>query len=237
MPFFQVDDQFHSHPKTAWLSDGAVALWTRAGSHCAAYLTDGFVDDAAVRRLGGKKRAIDELLTIRPPHASPLWIRVEGGYQFHDWDQYQPTAEEVKQNRRKARERMKTVRANKGRTLDDGSQKVRIAQSNPSHSIPINKTDTSSPVLETGASGPDESESVEAICIRQAAALGVDFAKVKTAIGKACGRFPDPSGVVRIIATVLERAKPPVKSPTGLVLAAVRDDWAEWQQMLDEAVA
>ena len=101
------------------------------------------------------------------------------------------------------------------------------------------ETHTSSPVPEREGypQGTDEGESIEALCARQAAALGVDYPKVKTAIGKACGRFPDPTGVMRIIATVLARATQPVRSPTGVVIAAVRNDWAEWQQFLDEEIA
>lgn len=217
MPFFQVDDQFHSHPKTAWLSDAAVALWTRAGSHCAAYLTDGFVDDDTVRRLGGKPRAVEQLLTVKTPHTSPLWFRVEGGYQFHDWDQYQPTSAEVKENRRKARERMKAVRANKGRTFDGSSPDVRVAQSSPSQSIPKTRLNNVSHLPEREAE--------------------IDVEKVIVAVQKHCGRECGVTGAYLVIGTVMDRAKTKPKNKTAFVVKAIASDPFEFQKILDEAVA
>lgn len=217
MPFFQVDDQFHSHPKTAWLSDSAVALWTRAGSHCAAYLTDGFIDDATVRRLGGKPSAVNQLLTIRAPFTSPLWLRVEGGYQFHDWDQYQPVAAVVKKKRREAVERMQRVRANKPRTFEDGSQKVRLTQSIPYHSIPVNTVDNVSHLVKR----EDQ----------------IDVDKIIVAIQKNCGRDCTPPMAFLVIGTIMERAKSAPKNKTAFVKAAIERDPFEFQKIIDELVA
>lgn len=215
MPFFQVDDQFHSHPKTAWLSDAAVALWTRAGSHCAAYLTDGFVDSDTVKRLGGKPKAIEQLLTVRAPFSSPLWYRVEGGFQFHDWDNYQPTSEDVKENRRKARERMRAVRANKARTFDGSSAEVRVAQSSPSQSKPLNHLSNVSHLPERAGE--------------------IDQTRVIAAVQKHCGRDCTPPLAWLIIGTVMERAKQKPKDATAYVLRAIESDWPEWQKLIDES--
>lgn len=217
MPFFQVDDQFHSHPKTAWLSDGAVALWTRAGSHCAAYLTDGFVDFDTVKRLGGKPKAVEQLLTIRAPHTSSLWLKVDGGYQFHDWDDYQPTAVEVKENRRKARERMRAVRANKGRTFVGSSDDVRVALSNPSHSIPSKRLNNVSHLPERASE--------------------IDVDKVIVAVQKHCGRECTIPGAWLIIGTVMDRSKTQPKNKTAYVVKAIATDPFEFQKILDEAAA
>lgn len=216
MPFFQVDDQFHSHPKTAWLSDAAVALWTRAGSHCAAYLTDGFVDSDTVKRLGGKPKAIEQLLTVRPPFSSPLWYRVDGGFQFHDWDNYQPTSQDVKENRRKARERMRAVRANKTRTFEGSSDDVRVAHTSPSQSIPVNNLSNVSHL-------PDRA--------------GVDVTKIIAAVQKHCGRSCSEPQAWLIIGTVMERAKQKPKSETAFIVRAIENEPFVWQQLLDEAVA
>lgn len=43
MPTFEVDDQFHGHPKAAQAGFAAIGLWTCLGSWCMAYLTDGVV--------------------------------------------------------------------------------------------------------------------------------------------------------------------------------------------------
>jgi hypothetical protein len=246
MPYFPVDDQAAFHPKMLAAGNAAVGVWTRSGAWCKAHTSGGFVPESVAHAIGSRTE-IRRLLT------AGLWSMDEEdgihGYRFHDWqdqagnfdaetEKAKKEAERKRNRDRKRRQRERDKQDGHGVTPGVTPEAVTAGNHLPPSPSPLTTDRHTRPVLETDVSqGPDESESVEAICIRQAAALGVDFAKVKTAIGKACGRFPDPSGVVRIIVTVLERAKPPVKSPTGLVLAAVRDDWAEWQQMLDEAVA
>lgn len=74
---FQVDGDFYDHPKTIGMSDGAVALWTRAGSYSASQFTDGFIPDAMLDRLSPTPEgAIHELLR------RGLWKRSRGGYSF-----------------------------------------------------------------------------------------------------------------------------------------------------------
>lgn len=91
--------------------------------------------------------------------------------------------------------------------------------------------------LENHQSRTTDEESVDNLCARQARNLGVDFWKVRTAIAKACDRTPEPTAVLRIIAGVLDRASEQPKSPTAFVVAAIRNDWPEWQRFIDEAVA
>lgn len=108
MPWFKVDDGFHGHPKVVELGVAAVGLWTLAGSWCAKYLTDGFVPDKTVTRLGGDHEQAAELV------ASGLWERADdGGYWFRDWADYQPLKVDVEAERAAAQERMRAVRAKK----------------------------------------------------------------------------------------------------------------------------
>lgn len=93
MPWFKVDDKFHSHPKVMELTPSAVGLWTLAGAWCADYLTDGFIRKGQIRRLGGSEEESQQLVD------AGLWEPVEGGWQFRDWHEYQPTADSVKQGR------------------------------------------------------------------------------------------------------------------------------------------
>lgn len=97
MVWFKIDDGFWSHPKVLELSDAALALWVRAGSYCAQQLTDGHVTRAALRMLGGNHDAAVELVI------AGLWDEAEGGngWVFHDWDDYQPTREQVMEQRAK----------------------------------------------------------------------------------------------------------------------------------------
>lgn len=95
MTWFKVDDNFTDHPKTEDLPDAAVAMWTRGGSWSARHLTDGFVPERKARKLcddpdGALKALLD----------SGLWELADGGFQFHDWSDYQPTREEEMASRK-----------------------------------------------------------------------------------------------------------------------------------------
>lgn len=104
MPWFKVDDKFHSHPKVMELSTGAVGLWALAGAWCADYLTDGSVRRGQIRRLGGSESEAEELVS------SGLWIATDEGYAFRDWHDYQPTREAVEAEREASRERQRKLR-------------------------------------------------------------------------------------------------------------------------------
>ncbi|MFI5839432.1 hypothetical protein ACIA8K_06930 [Catenuloplanes sp. NPDC051500] len=105
MTWFKVDDSFHSHPKVLAADPAALGLWVIAGTWCSANLTDGFVPDYVLPRLlPDSARLADTLVTVG------LWRRAKGGYRFHDWHEYNPTAESVQDERKAARERMRKMR-------------------------------------------------------------------------------------------------------------------------------
>lgn len=95
MAWFKVDDGFWSHPKTIALSNDAVALWVRAGAWASQALTDGFVPTKAIVMFGIPAEAITELVEVGYWHPDPK----RDGWTFHDWDEYQPSAEETKAKR------------------------------------------------------------------------------------------------------------------------------------------
>ncbi|WP_440063828.1 hypothetical protein [Streptosporangium sp. OZ121] len=106
MPWFKVDDAFHSHLKVMQTKAAALGLWVVAGSWSSANLTEGFIPDAVLPRLmPGAKRLAKDLVECG------LWERTDKGFTFHDWDDYNPTAEEVREDREAARERMRKLRA------------------------------------------------------------------------------------------------------------------------------
>lgn len=115
MTWLKVDDSFWSHPKTMMLSADAIALWVRAGSWSCQQLTDGLISDRSLPLFGAPASAVDELVGVG------FWNEVDGGYEFHDWDDYQEKSETVKDRRAKARERMRAVRANRERTMHERS--------------------------------------------------------------------------------------------------------------------
>ena len=96
MTWFKVDDSFHSHPKTAAVSLAAVGLWTVAGAWSGDHLTDGFVPDHMIPLLArGSTQLADELVV------AGLWKRTRKGYQFHQWNERNPEATDVKALREK----------------------------------------------------------------------------------------------------------------------------------------
>src|SRR6185312_497686 len=199
MPYFPVDDQAAFHPKMLAAGNAAVGVWVRAGAWCKAHTSGGFVPESMAHAIGSR-------VEVKRLLSSGLWSPdVENGipgYRFHDWQdqagnfdaETEKAKKEIERQRNRDRKRRQRERdkAN-GHGVTSGVTPEGVTPGNhlPPSPSPLTTDRHTRPVLETGADGSDESESVEAICIRQAAALGVDFAKVKTAIGKACGRFPD----------------------------------------------
>lgn len=108
MPWFKVDDSFHSHPKTLATDPAALGLWVIAGAWSSANLTDGFVSTMVLSRLLPDSDELAKKLV-----AAGLWKRAKGGYQFHDWSDYQPNKNDVEKERKAARDRMRNLRANR----------------------------------------------------------------------------------------------------------------------------
>jgi hypothetical protein len=101
--WFKMDDAFHSHPKARRAGLQAIGLWSVSGSYCANYLTNGFVDVPFVKTWPSGIKLATKLVE------AGLWLPTERdgqpGWQFHDWDKYQPTKEQVEIEREAARNR------------------------------------------------------------------------------------------------------------------------------------
>jgi hypothetical protein len=248
MPYFPVDDQAAFHPKFIAAGNAAIGVWTRCGSWCKQHVSGGFVPAAIAFSIGGS-RDVQKLVVVG------LWEKVEGGYQFHDWndqagnfnaDQEKARREKDRDRKRaqRAREKAEQVSADSPRDVraDGGVTPAGVTGGVTALPSPVpspRTTDTrSSSVPETGASadGRDDRESV-VLAERSLGYLDIDdFGKVRTAIARATQRVPSPGQVVQIVATILGRASNP-KDPTAVVISSVRNDWAEWQQFLDADVA
>lgn len=128
MPWFKVDDSFHAHPKVLATDADALGLWVVAGAWSSSHLTDGFVPDHALPRL-----LPDSATLARKLVAARLWRKVRGGYEFHDWADFNPNSKEVRAVREK--------RAAAGRIGGLNSGKAR--------SKPASKTEAlASPIVE-----------------------------------------------------------------------------------------
>ncbi len=124
MTWFKLDDNFARNPKVLQCSPEAMWLYVAAGCYCGQYLTDGVVP----------AQAIPGLTTIRKPMprafelvAAGLWHVVDGGdaYEMHDYLDYNPSREQVEEERRKARER----RTNGGKR--SGERRANVTNPDP----------------------------------------------------------------------------------------------------------
>lgn len=122
MPHFFVDDAFSdskevmSIPKRYRLA--AVGLWSLCGSWSAAKLTDGFVPDQVLERLGARPVLVDVL--VDPAH---LWAREVGGIRFTNWSKWQRTRAQVEAYRAAQAEKKRKQRGGgKGAATSEDSE-------------------------------------------------------------------------------------------------------------------
>lgn len=113
--WFRVDDKFHSHNKVRKvLADdpAALALWVVAGSWSSDNLEDGFVPDHQLPWLipTGADALAQKLVAAR------LWRRVRGGYQFHDFTDWNKCREQVLAEREARSEAGRKGGTNSGKT-------------------------------------------------------------------------------------------------------------------------
>ena len=109
MPWFKVDDKLHDHRKTRAAGLEPMGLWVIAGSWSSDNLTDGFVPADVIGRWGRTaERCAARLVDAGYWHTSER--HGEQGWQFHDWEGFQPMAEQVLAQRAAAAERQRKAR-------------------------------------------------------------------------------------------------------------------------------
>lgn len=120
MTWVKLDDQFPIHRKVAVLSDVAYRLHTEGLCWCARNLTDGFIHREEVQALGirARPKVLDELVRRdvwhAPGHDCKTCAQPIDGWVIHDYLKYNPTAVEVREDRRKKAEKQRNWRAAKG---------------------------------------------------------------------------------------------------------------------------
>lgn len=84
--------EMDEHPKIIGLSDRAFRALIESTFYCRRRLTDGFIDERVVRARWGVEAAAE---LERNDPARPSWIRVEGGWQIHDFLEFHPSRAEI----------------------------------------------------------------------------------------------------------------------------------------------
>jgi hypothetical protein len=99
MSWLRLNDQGGTHPKVAYVGNEAYGAWCRMAQWSSAYGTNGFVPEVVALWFAGKKRVLERLLSYPRPYAVGLLERREDGYVIHDFQQYNPSAQEVEERR------------------------------------------------------------------------------------------------------------------------------------------
>ena len=108
----RLDDGFPEHPKILRLSDRAFRLHVTAMCWSARQLTDGRVPVEWIRERPGLRVAVHELTVVG------LWEHVDADYLVHDWEDWNPSAETIAQQRKNRIERQRRYRERRRRDED-----------------------------------------------------------------------------------------------------------------------
>lgn len=105
MAWARLDDQLDDHDKFLQLSSAAIGQWTLALTYASRKMSDGFISTARAKlQIVGRGEDYDaitgELVT------AGLWDVVEGGFQIHDYLDYNPSREQIERGIEQTRERL-----------------------------------------------------------------------------------------------------------------------------------
>lgn len=88
--------EMDEHPKIIGLSDAAFRAIFEATFYARRMMSDGFLDERVVLRRWGQ--GVADELSSNDPHR-PSWVRVEGGWQIHDFEKHHPLRAEIEAKR------------------------------------------------------------------------------------------------------------------------------------------
>lgn len=139
MSWGRMDDRCNDNAKLLALSDAAYRMYWCGNSYANKELTDGFLPEHIIHTFGvrarDKGRVVTELCSVLVPGKGPLWHRVAGGYQIHDYLDHNDSRTVVIAKRERAALRQERFRAGA-----PGGQKRgrRHATGNALHNASIN---------------------------------------------------------------------------------------------------
>lgn len=110
MPWVRLDDQFHNNRKISLLSANAFRLYVSALCWCSSNLTEGVIRSDELRSIAHVKRvdhAAKELV------GRGLWEELDQGWRIHDYLDYNPTRDQVRDDRAANAARQKAFRDRK----------------------------------------------------------------------------------------------------------------------------
>jgi hypothetical protein len=116
----RLDTGWHAHPKVLALGLAGMGLHAWSISYCDHTLSDGFIPRGAWPALEGLRPVVNKLV------AAGLWQPVDGGYQVHDYADYNRTKAQIAALREEDRVRKESGRTKPGIRPDKGPESGRI---------------------------------------------------------------------------------------------------------------
>jgi len=95
MVWAKFDDETHTNRKLARLSDAAFRLWSHSITFSAKHGTDGMISEADVPLVWPSASPSKRAKAVAELVENGSWDRKPGGWEIHDFLDYQPTAQEA----------------------------------------------------------------------------------------------------------------------------------------------
>lgn len=138
MAWVRLDDNIAQHPKITSVDPIAAYLWIVSIAFASRFLSNGFIPASSVASLSHiryVRKYARQLVKAR------LWDEVDGGFQIHDYHDFNLTADEVKEKRRLDAARKVSERNPHGVPTESARRpRARARDPIPSHPIPVSNT-------------------------------------------------------------------------------------------------
>lgn len=234
MGWVRVDDSFYDHEKFHFVGALGMAAWIAGLAYCNRNLTDGFIPSKVARTLidcdglgyytsNMSGRDAEPMDGVDQLVACGLWREVAGGYEIHDYLDYQPSADDVKAERQKNANRQKSWRDRKGSSNGESNAATNAVTGSVSVTAPNPNTQPqSSPPPPT--SSEVRAEEVDSI-IEEVRELRPEWSKAS--IRKAlCDPSVQerPAGIIRVAMFLI------AKDPASKLPGRLRNDGPWWER-------
>lgn len=208
-----------------------MGLWGLAGSHCMDYLTDGVVERWFVESWPKGVKLAGELVAVG------LWDEHPDGWQFHDWDDYQPTRDKVLTERAATKERVERWRAEQRNGSGNGvTNGVGTTAPSPSPSPDLTKTSKSQSSNNRARDSTDAIEVSETTRILAGQSGITNLPRIIDLAHEHLDRHIDGNEAYRLALHILGKAKQYPKAPQRYVQRCFSLSPAEIQQLIDKGI-
>ncbi len=244
--YARLDIGFDEHDKIYPLSDAAFRALVEATLYARRQLTDGFLAERlAVKRWGGD--VLEELSTNDP--VRPSLVRVDGGWQIHDFAEHQTTNADIEAKREHGAKGAAKRWASNGDRSPIGNQMPNhggtLAKSE-SESESESKSETDLTSISSQSANPlavdnfrtdsiQESEEQIAGARALAATQKLDLEKIRQLAFEQCARDLTFGEALRLGNLIVSKSRVRVSKPTAYVVRAFNEPF-EVQQLIDKEV-